>query len=93
MAGRNISVTHVALGVSRVIQTGGMMGEVIGMAASVCKKNNALPRDVYEKYFSELKSLMEKGIAPLVIVYFVFHVCAQRRKESNEHLYRIQLSI
>ncbi|MDR1268114.1 MAG: FAD-dependent oxidoreductase [Planctomycetaceae bacterium] len=64
MAGRNLSVTHVALGVSRVIQTGGMMGEVVGMAASVCKKNNALPRDVYEKYFAELKSLMEKGIAP-----------------------------
>ncbi|GHT30548.1 pyridine nucleotide-disulfide oxidoreductase [Planctomycetales bacterium] len=64
MAGRNTSVTHVALGVSRVIQTGGMMGEVIGMAASVCKKNNALPRDVYEKYLAELKSLMEKGIAP-----------------------------
>jgi hypothetical protein len=65
MAGRNLSVTHVALGVSRVIQTGGMMGEVVGMAASVCNKNNALPRDVYEKYFSELKSLMEQGIAPV----------------------------
>ncbi len=65
MAGRNISVTHVALGVARVIQTGGMMGEVVGMAASVCVKNKAMPRDVYEKHFGELKSLMEKGIAPL----------------------------
>lgn len=62
MAGRDISVTHVALGTVRVQRTTGMMGEVVGMAASVCKKNNTLPRGVYEKYFSELQRLMEKGI-------------------------------
>ena len=62
MAGRNISVTHVALGTIRVQRTTGMMGEVIGMAASVCKKNNALPRGVFEKYFSELQILMKEGI-------------------------------
>ena len=33
MAGRNISVTHVALGTTRLMRTTGMMGEVIGMAA------------------------------------------------------------
>ncbi len=33
MAGRNISVTHVALGTVRVQRTTGMMGEVLGMAA------------------------------------------------------------
>ena len=64
MAGRNVSVTHVALGVARVIQTGGMMGEVVGMAASVCVENEAMPRDVYEKHFDRLKALMEAGIAP-----------------------------
>ena len=36
MAGRDISCTHVALGSVRVIRTCGMMGEVVGMAASVC---------------------------------------------------------
>ena len=36
-AGRCISVTHVALGTIRVMRTGGMMGEVVGMAASLCK--------------------------------------------------------
>ena len=35
MAGRNISVTHAALGTVRVMRTGGMMGEVVGMAASI----------------------------------------------------------
>jgi hypothetical protein len=43
MAGRNISVTHVVLGTVRVMRTGGMMGEVVGMAASICNKNNVLP--------------------------------------------------
>lgn len=62
MAGRNISVTHVALGTIRVMRTTGMMGEVVGMAASVCKNNQVLPRGVYEKHLDELKELMKKGI-------------------------------
>ena len=62
MAGRNISVTHAALGTVRVMRTTGMMGEIVGMATSICKNNNALPRDVYTTYLNELKSLMEKGV-------------------------------
>ena len=62
MAGRNVSVTHAALGTVRVMRTGGMMGEIVGMATSICKSNDALPRDVYTTYLDELKVLMEKGI-------------------------------
>ena len=62
MAGRDISVTHVALGTVRVMRTGGMMGEVVGMAASLCKRHRALPRAVYEQYLDELKQLMTQGI-------------------------------
>lgn len=62
MAGRNVSVTHVALGSVRVMTTTAMMGEVVGMAAKVCKKNNVFPRDVYEKYLDELQILMNEGI-------------------------------
>ena len=61
MAGRNISVTHVALGTVRVMRTTAMMGEVVGMAAAVCRRHEALPRAVYTTYLPELKSLMEKG--------------------------------
>jgi len=61
MAGRNISVTHVALGTVRVQRTTGMLGEVVGMAASICKEHNVLPRRVYQIYLSELKVLMKKG--------------------------------
>ncbi|MCB0633524.1 MAG: FAD-dependent oxidoreductase, partial [Lewinella sp.] len=62
MAGRNISVTHVALGTIRVQRTTGMMGEVIGMAASICKKESTTPRGVFEHHFPKLVGLMEKGI-------------------------------
>ncbi len=61
MAGRNISVTHVALGTVRVMRTTGMMGEVVGMAASLCKKHQASPRQVYQKHLPELLAMMKKG--------------------------------
>lgn len=62
MAGRNISVTHVALGTVRVMRTGGMMGEVVGMAASLCKKHSCTPREIYEHHLDELIALMNKGV-------------------------------
>jgi len=62
MAGRNISVTHVALGTVRVMRTTGMMGEVVGMAASVCAKHGCRPRGVYENHLDDLKALMAKGV-------------------------------
>jgi hypothetical protein len=65
MAGRNVSVTHVALGTVRVMKTTGMMGEVVGMAAAVCKRHNAQPRDVYEKHLGELQELMTRGVGKL----------------------------
>ena len=62
MAGRNISVTHVALGTVRVMRTTGMMGEVVGMAASICTKHQITPRGVYQHYLKDLKALMTKGV-------------------------------
>ena len=62
MAGRNISVTHVALGTVRVQRTTGMMGEVLGMAASLCKQHTTTPRGVYERHLEELKVLMQRGV-------------------------------
>jgi hypothetical protein len=62
MAGRDISVSHVALGTTRLMRTHGMMGEVVGMAASVCKKHGCSPRDVYSAHLDEFKELMKKGV-------------------------------
>ena len=61
MAGRNISQTHVALGTTRVMRTTGMMGEVVGMAASICRNHGCTPREVYWHYLDELKPLMKAG--------------------------------
>ncbi len=62
MAGRDISVSHVALGTVRLMRTGGMMGEVIGMASSICKDKKVSPREIYQDHFSELERLMTKGV-------------------------------
>jgi hypothetical protein len=62
MAGRDISVSHVALGTVRLMRTTGMMGEVLGMAASICKKEHTHPRGLYQNHFDQLESLMIKGV-------------------------------
>jgi len=59
MAGRCISVTHQALGTTRVQRTCGMMGEVVGRAATVCVERNCTPREVYERYWSEMETLLK----------------------------------
>ncbi|MBA4032343.1 MAG: NADH-dependent oxidoreductase [Planctomyces sp.] len=58
MAGRNISVTHEALGTTRVMKTCGMMGEVVGKAAYLCTLHDCQPRDVYESYWKEMDVLL-----------------------------------
>lgn len=58
MAGRNISVTHEALGTTRVMKTCGMMGEVVGKAASLCVLHECQPRHIYERYLDELIELL-----------------------------------
>ncbi len=61
MAGRDISVTHVALGTTRVQRTTGMMGEVVGMAAAIARKHDTSPRGVYQDHLAELKESMKRG--------------------------------
>jgi len=63
MAGRNVSVSHDALGTVRVMRTGGMMGEVIGKAAKICIEYKINPRDVYENHLEEFKKLLSEGTA------------------------------
>jgi len=59
MAGRCISVTHEALGTVRVMKTCGMMGEVVGKAASVAVKHGTTPRGVYEGHWQEMAELLQ----------------------------------
>jgi len=43
------------------MRTGGCMGEIVGMAASLCRKHQANPRAIYAQYFDELEELMWRG--------------------------------
>jgi hypothetical protein len=60
MAGRDISVTHEALGPVRVMRTCGMMGEIVGKAAWICVSQETTPRGVFEQHLQLLKELMNQ---------------------------------
>ena len=62
LGGRCISVTHAAFGSVRVMRTLGLLGEVVGMAASICTKENIYPREVYTKELKQLQDMMKKGV-------------------------------
>lgn len=60
-AGRNISVTHVALGTTRLMGTCAILGQAAGTSIYLCKKYNCYPRDIYEKgYYKELQQILLK---------------------------------
>jgi hypothetical protein len=44
------------------MRTGGLMGEIIGIAAAVCKAHDADPNDVYEQHLDEFKALLARGV-------------------------------
>ena len=48
-AGRNISVSHMALTSTRVMCTCFQLGDAVGAAAVICRKNNILPRTAAQK--------------------------------------------
>ncbi len=62
LGGRIISASHVAFAAIRVMRTLGQLGEVVGMAAAVCKSHGTTPRGVYEKHLDELIIRMRAGV-------------------------------
>ena len=60
MAGRNISVTHIALGTTRVMLTCAIMGQATGTAASLCLKHGITPRALAENHIEELQQTLIK---------------------------------
>ncbi|TGV01860.1 FAD-dependent oxidoreductase [Flavivirga rizhaonensis] len=55
MAGRNVSVSHMALSSSRIIATCALMGQAVGTASALCRKHRATPREVGKKHINELQ--------------------------------------
>ncbi len=62
LGGRHISMSHVAFSCVRVMRTLGMLGEVSGLAASVCAKEGIYPAELYREHFNKLKELMKEGV-------------------------------
>lgn len=60
MAGRCISVSHVALGATRVMITCGLQGQAVGTAAGICKRRNTTPRGLLQSYIGELQQQLLK---------------------------------
>lgn len=85
MAGRDISVSHIALGTVRVMRTTAMMGEVVGMAATICRRRKCMPRDVYYSHLETLKDMMRRGVGrtdvPYTQIYTLIDTTAARSEE------------
>ncbi|MCQ2138759.1 MAG: FAD-dependent oxidoreductase [Bacteroidales bacterium] len=84
MAGRDISVSHIALGTTRVMRTCAMMGEVIGLAARVCYEHSVMPRAIYERYWEELDSLMKRGAGRTDVPYMQIYTLVDTTGARNE---------
>lgn len=60
MAGRCMSVTHVALGTVRVQATLATVGQAAGTAAALCVRHGVLPRELGESRIGELQQQLLK---------------------------------
>ena len=59
-AGRDISVTHMALSATRVMATCAMIGQAVGTAASVAFRHGGImPADVRARHIAELQDTLE----------------------------------
>lgn len=85
MAGRDISVSHIVLGSTRVMRTCAMMGEVIGMGCSVCLENGIEPRQIWPEEFDRLKELLNRGVGnpnmPYTQIYTLIDTTAERSED------------
>lgn len=58
MAGKHISVTHVAGSATKTMLNGGQHGVAVGAAAFLCKKYGVMPRDIYKRHIGELREIV-----------------------------------
>ena len=57
-AGRNISMTHLAMSSIRVMATCALLGEAIGKAASISARYGVTPHGVYTDHLDELQAML-----------------------------------
>jgi hypothetical protein len=59
MAGKHISVTHVAGSATKLMGNGAQHGVVVAAAAALCNAHDTTPRGLLQERFDELKSLVD----------------------------------
>ncbi|MGD0776476.1 MAG: FAD-dependent oxidoreductase [Candidatus Solibacter sp.] len=70
-AGRPISTSYVAFGSSRVLTTGAVVGQAVGVAAALCGRWRCQPRDIVKNHMKDLQQLLlrQDGFIPGVENY------------------------
>ena len=82
-AGRNISVSHVALGSTRVEWTCGVMGQAIGTAAALCVSEKLLPGEIYPKHMEKLQQMLLKDDCFII---------GEKNKDPDDHARTAKIS-
>jgi hypothetical protein len=60
MAGKHISVTHVAGSATKLMGNGAQHGVAVAAAAFLCNTLSTTPRGLYETHLGELRELVDK---------------------------------
>ena len=58
-AGRNISMTHMAMSSVRVMATCALIGQAVGTAAALCARYGAVPHDIFLDHITELQDRLQ----------------------------------
>lgn len=68
MGGRNISVTHVALGTTRLMATCALCGQAVGTAAVLACKYGLSPREIGRNHIRELQTMLaeDDSVLPML---------------------------
>ena len=61
LAGRLISATHLAHSSSRLMRTGGAIGQAVGFAAAICCEHGCTPRQVHRDHLDNLQTRLLRG--------------------------------
>ena len=66
LAGRLVSVSHIAHASVRVMRTGGAIGQSVGMAAALCTHKACTPRQLAERHIDELRQRLLQADATIL---------------------------
>lgn len=66
LAGRLVSATHLAHSSTRLMRTGSVIGQAVGMAAAICAEQNCTPREIMNRHIKELRQRLLRSDATIL---------------------------